>query len=240
MTPGRNVPIADAADPAGAIAGLFQQLALGGLLGRFAGVDRARRDFEQRLADRIAVGSRPGRRARRRPSAPARRPAVDDHLALGGRPVARAVTVCRARSIFRPRKITRRRIESTSCDPFPSACTLSACAEYHGSIADRSSRSCIRGSARPCGSLRSRMVRTGQGASRTMRSATEPRRTWLKPGPAVGGDDDQVDPLVDAHTRRSTRRASPPDRRDDRAGACPRRGRASWPSVSWARSSFSL
>ena len=45
--------------------------------------------------------------------------------------------------------------------------------------------------------LFSRMVRTGQGASRTICSATEPSRTWLKPGPAVGGDHDQVDPMVD-------------------------------------------
>ena len=35
---------------------------------------------------------------------------------------------------------------------------------------------------------------TGQGASRTMCSATEPSKTWLRAGAAVGRDHDHADP----------------------------------------------
>ena len=79
MTPGDTYQSRSRRMRAGAIAGLLLELALGRLLGRLAVVDRAGGDFEQRLADRITVDSRPGKRARRRPSAPARRP-------RGGRP----------------------------------------------------------------------------------------------------------------------------------------------------------
>ena len=68
---------------------------------------------------------------------------------------------------------------------------------------------------------RSRIVSTGQGASRTIRSATEPSRTWREAGPAVGGDDDQVDLQVDGVGDDGLDRAAPSDGGDDRSGRAP-------------------
>ena len=74
-------------DAAGLVAGLLQQLTPGGLVGRLAGVDRAGRDLEQRPVDRVPTVADEADMVGVHHRDQGDGPAMQDDLALGGRPV---------------------------------------------------------------------------------------------------------------------------------------------------------
>ncbi len=83
-----DVPLPDALDACRLVAGLFQKLSLGGLVGRLAGVDRPGGHFEQRSTDRVAAVLDQADVIRVDHRDQGDRPPMEDHLPLGDRPVA--------------------------------------------------------------------------------------------------------------------------------------------------------
>ena len=184
----RDEPVANAGDAAGPVAGFLGKLALGGLVGRLALVDGARREppagsrrrhgdhFLTRQTWFVVNHGNQGNGT-----------AVDDHLALGRWSRRPAPPVCRARSIFKPRKITRRD-------------WLRA-----GLTARRS------GSSSVAGVTRSGIADGQDGAGRLTDDPLGHRaeKDVAEARPAVSGDDDQVDLLFAARSRRWPRPGFP-------------------------------
>ena len=199
----RYVPIAEPADAARAIAGLLLELALGRLLGRLARRRSCRRGLRAASCRPNSGGSRPGRRARRRPSAQERRPRG------GRRPRGRRASRRRAARIAAPDRSSVPDRSRGAWDADRSRDTPVVLVVESGAIGQRD-----RLVAGTTGRAPVAIADGQHGAGGFANDALGHRAQQhvAQAGSSVGGDDDQVDRDDRRHTKRSTRPGYPTGR----------------------------